>query len=54
MINLKATPGKENAEDETHFLLQSNLNFNFDEIDDSNDISQEECQQVNLNFTEEF
>ena len=37
MINLKATPGKEDAEQETHFLLQSNLNFNFEEMDDSND-----------------
>ena len=37
VINLKATPGKEDAEQETHFLLQSNLNFNFEEMDDSND-----------------
>ena len=56
VINLKSTPNKNDAPTETHFLLQSNMNFNFDELDDSNDASQEqeECQQVNLNFTEEF
>lgn len=43
VINLKSTPNKENLgkEPETHFLLQSNLKFNFDETDDGNDPSQE-------------
>lgn len=35
VVNLKPIPGKEDANEETHFLLQSNLNFNFEEIDEN-------------------